>query len=74
LSFTNDKISSLNPKWFKNNVAYTMAKYGMSFCVLGMSEEFKEDGIAVNALWPRTGQKKNKFYFYRKVLIKKKYN
>lgn len=45
---------SLNPKWFKNNVAYTMAKYGMSFCVLGMSEEFKEDGIAVNALWPRT--------------------
>ncbi|CAF1011474.1 unnamed protein product [Brachionus calyciflorus] len=45
---------NLNPKWFKNNVAYTMAKYGMSFCVLGMSEEFKEDGIAVNALWPRT--------------------
>jgi len=34
-----------------------MAKYGMSFCVLGMSEEFKEDGIAVNALWPRTGKK-----------------
>lgn len=45
---------SLNPKWFRNNVAYTMAKYGMSFCVLGMSEELKEDGIAVNALWPRT--------------------
>lgn len=45
---------SLNPKWFKNNVAYTMAKYGMSFCVLGMSEEFKEEGVAVNALWPRT--------------------
>lgn len=45
---------SLNPKWFKNNVAYTMAKYGMSFCVLGMSEEFKDEGVAVNALWPRT--------------------
>lgn len=45
---------NLNPKWFKNNLAYTMAKYGMSFCVLGMSEELKEDGIAVNALWPRT--------------------
>ena len=45
---------SLNPKWFKNNVAYTMAKYGMSFCVLGMSEEFREEGVAVNALWPRT--------------------
>ena len=45
---------SMNPKWFKNNVAYTMAKYGMSMCVLGMSEEFKRDGIAVNALWPRT--------------------
>lgn len=36
--------------------AYTMAKYGMSMCVLGMSEEFKDDGIAVNALWPRTGK------------------
>lgn len=45
---------SLNPKWFKNNVAYTIAKYGMSFCVLGMSEEFKADGVAVNALWPKT--------------------
>ena len=45
---------SMNPKWFKNNVAYTMAKYGMSMCVLGMSAEFKRDGIAVNALWPRT--------------------
>lgn len=45
---------SMNPKWFKNNVAYTMAKYGMSMCVLGMSEEFKREGIAVNALWPRT--------------------
>jgi len=45
---------SMNPKWFKNHVAYTMAKYGMSMCVLGMSEEFKRDGIPVNALWPRT--------------------
>lgn len=37
--------------------AYTMAKYGMSMCVLGMAEEFKPDGVAVNALWPRTGEK-----------------
>ncbi len=45
---------NLDPKWFKHHVAYTMAKYGMSLCVLGMAEEFKADGIAVNALWPRT--------------------
>jgi len=45
---------SMNPVWFKNHVAYTMAKYGMSMCVLGMSAEFKRDGIGVNALWPRT--------------------
>jgi len=45
---------SMKSKWFKNHVAYTMAKYGMSMCVLGMSEEFKRDKIAVNALWPRT--------------------
>jgi NAD(P)-dependent dehydrogenase (short-subunit alcohol dehydrogenase family) len=45
---------SMKPMWFKDTVAYTMAKYGMSMCVLGMSEEFKEDGIAVNALWPKT--------------------
>ncbi|XP_071126791.1 hydroxysteroid dehydrogenase-like protein 2 [Mytilus edulis] len=45
---------NMNPKWFKDHVAYTMAKYGMSMCVLGMSEELKGDGIAVNALWPRT--------------------
>lgn len=45
---------SMRPIWFKNHVAYTMAKYGMSMCVLGMAEEFKRDGIAVNALWPRT--------------------
>ena len=37
-------------------IAYTMAKYGMSMCVLGMAEELKSDGIAVNALWPRTGE------------------
>jgi citronellol/citronellal dehydrogenase len=45
---------SLDPKWFAPHCAYTMAKYGMSLCVLGMAEEFKADGIAVNALWPRT--------------------
>ena len=45
---------SMKPIWFKNHVAYTMAKYGMSMCVLGMAAEFKRDGIAVNALWPRT--------------------
>jgi len=45
---------SMKAKWFKSNLAYTMAKYGMSMCVLGMAEEFKRDGIAVNALWPRT--------------------
>jgi citronellol/citronellal dehydrogenase len=45
---------SMKSKWFKNHVAYTMAKYGMSMCVLGMSDEFKRDGIGVNALWPRT--------------------
>jgi citronellol/citronellal dehydrogenase len=45
---------NMNPRWFKSHVAYTMAKYGMSMCVLGMAEEFRGDGIAVNALWPRT--------------------
>jgi citronellol/citronellal dehydrogenase len=45
---------NLDPKWFGPHVAYTMAKYGMSMCVLGMAEEFRKDGIAVNALWPRT--------------------
>ncbi|GAB4361890.1 MAG: NAD(P)-dependent oxidoreductase [Deltaproteobacteria bacterium] len=45
---------SLDPKWFRNHCAYTMAKYGMSMCVLGMAEEFREEGIAVNALWPKT--------------------
>ena len=41
-------------KWFAPHVAYSMAKYGMSMCVLGMAGELREDGIAVNALWPRT--------------------
>ena len=45
---------SMKAKWFQHHVAYTMAKYGMSMCVLGMSEEFRKEGIAVNALWPRT--------------------
>jgi citronellol/citronellal dehydrogenase len=45
---------SIKAKWFQHHVAYTMAKYGMSMCVLGMSEEFRKEGIAVNALWPRT--------------------
>ncbi|MHA2009695.1 MAG: SDR family oxidoreductase [Candidatus Hodarchaeales archaeon] len=45
---------NMEPKWFKNNLAYTMSKYGMSMCVLGLAEELKNDGIAVNALWPRT--------------------
>ena len=45
---------NMNPEWFKEHVAYTMAKYGMSMCVLGMAEEFRQEGIAFNALWPRT--------------------
>ncbi|XP_003372310.1 oxidoreductase, short chain dehydrogenase/reductase family [Trichinella spiralis] len=45
---------NMKPIWFKNHVAYTMAKYSMSMCVLGMSEELKPLNIAVNALWPRT--------------------
>ena len=44
----------MDPKWFRDHLAYTIAKYGMSMCVLGMAEEFRDDGIAVNALWPRT--------------------
>ena len=46
---------SMKPIWFKNHTAYTMAKYGMSMCVLGMAAEFEERGLAVNALWPKTG-------------------
>src|ERR1044071_7324767 len=45
---------SMEERWFAPNVAYTMAKFGMSMCVLGMAGEFRRDGIAVNALWPRT--------------------
>src|SRR6201995_3449764 len=45
----------MNPRWFKGHTAYSMAKFGMSMCVLGMSAEFADDGIAFNALWPRTG-------------------
>ena len=45
---------SMKSKWFKNHLAYTMAKYGMSMCVLGLADELKRDGISVNALWPRT--------------------
>jgi len=56
----NPHILALSPpltmkaRWFAPHVAYTMAKYGMSMCVLGMAEEFRAAGIAVNALWPRT--------------------
>lgn len=45
----------MNPKWFRGHTAYTMAKFGMSMCVLGMAAEFADEGIAFNALWPRTG-------------------
>lgn len=45
---------NMKPHWFANHTAYTIAKYGMSMCVLGMAEEFRSQGVAVNALWPRT--------------------
>ncbi|HVG03366.1 MAG TPA: NAD(P)-dependent oxidoreductase, partial [Burkholderiaceae bacterium] len=45
---------NMDPRWFAPHVAYTMAKYGMSMCVLGHAAEFRQYGIAVNALWPRT--------------------
>lgn len=45
---------NLNPKWFEKHLAYTMSKYGMSMCTLGMAAEFKKQGIAVNSLWPKT--------------------
>lgn len=57
---SNPHILNLSPplnmeaKWFKDHLAYTISKYGMSMCTLGMSAEFKEQGIAVNSLWPRT--------------------
>ena len=44
----------MDKRWFKNHTAYTMAKYGMSMCTLGMAEEFRKDGIGVNSLWPMT--------------------
>jgi citronellol/citronellal dehydrogenase len=60
LKSANPHILNLSPplnmevKWFAPHVAYTMAKFGMSMCVLGMAGEFRKQGIAVNALWPRT--------------------
>jgi len=45
---------NLDPHWFAPHVAYTIAKYGMSLCVLGMAGEFRQNGIAFNALWPKT--------------------
>jgi citronellol/citronellal dehydrogenase len=57
---SNPHILNLSPplnmeaKWFKNHLAYTMSKYGMSMCTLGMAAEFEQDGVAVNSLWPRT--------------------
>src|SRR5690348_13069114 len=45
---------NLSPKWLERHTAYTTAKYGMSLCTLGMAAEFKSQGVAVNALWPRT--------------------
>src|SRR5579862_7817124 len=57
---SNPHILNLSPplnmqaKWFKSHVAYSMSKYGMSMCTLGMAEEFKSFGIAVNSLWPKT--------------------
>ncbi len=60
LEAENPHILNISPplhfeeRWFAPHVAYTMAKYGMSLCVLGMAGEFRDKGIAVNALWPRT--------------------
>ncbi|HWA14019.1 MAG TPA: NAD(P)-dependent oxidoreductase [Burkholderiales bacterium] len=45
---------NMDPKWFRGHVAYTMAKYGMSMCTLGMAAEFAAQGVAVNSLWPKT--------------------
>ncbi len=45
---------NLNPHWFKNHTAYTISKYGMSMCTIGMAAEFAEHGVAANSLWPRT--------------------
>ncbi len=54
----------MDPKWFARSVAYTIAKYGMSMCALGMSEELREDGIAVNTLWPRTSKHSIRLVLY----------
>src|SRR2546422_3983925 len=60
LKSSNPHILNISPplnfeaRWFAPHVAYTMAKYGMSLCVLGMAEEFRTQGLAVNALWPRS--------------------
>src|SRR5262249_39510539 len=60
LKSANPHILNLSPplgmkaRWFAPHAAYTRAKYGMSMCVLGMAEEFRDQGLAVNALWPRT--------------------
>ena len=60
LKASNPHVLNLSPplnmeaRWFRGHVAYTMAKFGMSMCVLGMAEEFKDRGVAFNALWPRT--------------------
>lgn len=45
---------NMDPRWFRDHLSYTLAKYGMSMCVLGLSEEFRSEGVAVNALWPKT--------------------
>lgn len=60
---------NMKPHWFKNHVAYTIAKYGMSMCVLGMAEEFKSDGIAVNAIWPKTGILLLLYYYHYLIEI-----
>ncbi|HEV2614585.1 MAG TPA: SDR family oxidoreductase [Gammaproteobacteria bacterium] len=44
----------MNAKWFKSHLVFTMSKYGMSMCTLGMAAEFREAGVAVNSLWPLT--------------------
>ncbi len=60
LKSSNPHILNISPplnmeaRWFAPHVAYTMAKFGMSMCLLGMAEEFREQGVAINALWPRT--------------------
>ena len=45
---------NMHPRWFRDHLAYTLSKYGMSMCVLGLAEEFRSQGVAVNALWPKT--------------------